>query len=88
MVVVQVSTIYRDGLLAQAAPGDAALGDASDMSVDSSATPAPVGGDEAGEQGQDEPPQILEQLLTGGVSPVEVARLAQSGRRIRLGAFS
>ena len=40
----------------------------------------------AGAGGGEGPPAILGQLLEGGVSPVELARLAQSGRRHRLGA--
>ena len=86
---MQVSTIYRNGLLPQPAPaavGDE-RGDTSDMTVDSAATSAPTAGDEPEEQGQDEAPHILGQLLEGGVSPVEVARLAQSGRRQRLGVL-
>jgi hypothetical protein len=87
MIVLQVSTIYREGMLRQPPDVDGGAPRADDaMHIDTGASAAASTSE--GDDGQDDPPQILGQLLEGGVSPVELARLAQSGRRQRLGAHS
>ena len=85
MIVLQVATIYREGMLQQPPniAGGAPHGDDA-MHVEDAGVSAGANSGE-GADGH-APPQILGQLLEGGVSPVEVARLAQSGRRQRLGA--
>ena len=81
-----MATIYREGILQQppnVAGGAPHADDA--MYIENAGVSAAANSGE-GPDGQDDPPQILGQLLEGGVSPVELARLAQSGRRQRLGA--
>jgi hypothetical protein len=83
---VQVSTIYRQGMLEQPAPPapqPPLVDGTGETEVEMEVEDATAGTGGGGGEG---PPAILGQLLEGGVSPVELARLAQSGRRQRLGA--
>ena len=88
---VQVSTIYRQGMLEQPAPPAPqpplvdGTGEPAGMDVET-VVEMEIEDATAGGGGGEGPPAILGQLLEGGVSPVELARLAQSGRRQRLGA--